>query len=220
MARNSDKCNKQVDAPVCEQDSQNYVDVRDASALCGLVVRAGLSTHDSAVGTSGNVTQGPGDGAHEAALGSRLPLCASKTSSASHMEASVCRDTSDNTGTGTHSHDFEGLSLDSTLASWRWCSASKERVRAPSCGDYEEMYSSHMSSAAYAMARTPSEPSFYGVASSSLVSNTSSIYHADAEDTHEGIVSVFSRYAVVERYSATCDVPAVGSDKFDPRSCG
>ncbi|XP_037797848.1 uncharacterized protein LOC119592993 isoform X6 [Penaeus monodon] len=186
VARNSDKCNKQVDAPVCEQDSQNYVDVRDASALCGLVVRAGLSTHDSAVGTSGNVTQGPEDGAHEAALGSRLPVCASKTSSASHMEASVCRDTSDNTGTGTHSHDFEGLSLDSTLASWRWCSASKERVRAPSCGDYEEMYSSHMSSAAYAMARTPSEPSFYGVASSSLVSNTSSIYHADAEDTHEG----------------------------------
>ncbi|XP_069977057.1 uncharacterized protein [Penaeus vannamei] len=185
-ARNSDKCNKQADAPFCEQDSQNYVDVRDASALCGLVVRAGLSTHDSAVGTSGNVTQGPGDGSHEAAFGPRLPLCASKASSASHMEGNVYRDTSDNTGTGPYSHDFEALSLDSTSASWRWCSTSKERVRAPSCGDYEDMYSNHMSSAAYAMARTPSEPSFYGVTSSSLVSNTSSIYYADAEDTHEG----------------------------------
>ncbi|ROT76309.1 hypothetical protein C7M84_005108 [Penaeus vannamei] len=213
-ARNSDKCNKQADAPFCEQDSQNYVDVRDASALCGLVVRAGLSTHDSAVGTSGNVTQGPGDGSHEAAFGPRLPLCASKASSASHMEGNVYRDTSDNTGTGPYSHDFEALSLDSTSASWRWCSTSKERVRAPSCGDYEDMYSNHMSSAAYAMARTPSEPSFYGVTSSSLVSNTSSIYYADAEDTHEGIVSVLSRCGVEEGHGAPWNVPAVGSDEI------
>lgn len=198
MARNADECNKQVDA-FCEQDSQNYVEVHDASALCGLVVKAGLSTHDSAVGTSGNVTQGPGD-----ARAPRLPLSDSKEYSASHTETSLCRETSDNTGAGTHSCDSEGLSLDSTSASWRWCKGPEERRQAPSHGDYEDMYSGNMSSAAYAMARTPSEPSFYGVVSSTLVSNTSSHYHADAEDTHEGIVSVLDYFGVVEGCSVLC----------------